>query len=307
MQASKIGRCEPDDLFMELRKVYADDFEHIYPLLRGLRNRQMSKKDWQRMLFAYPWADESSHRGYAILAGGKTVGFLGTILSQRPMFGGIERFCTFSSWVVEKEHRGPSALMMRSVVADLAGHTLAGYTPAPITTKLFTRLGFVLFEHEQLLVPPLTGLHGLRALSGSFTLSFGAIDRSLGGVEQTIHRDLSGSRARSVLLRRGSAQCYLVARTASYQGLPVADILYLGDRHFFWENRALAHAALLFATGTAFLVVDKRFADGRSIPLAFRYPRPRIYRPSRPEITPMTIDGLYSELIMLRGAPLHKV
>ena len=288
---------------MELRKVYGDDFEQIYPLLLGFRNREMSKEAWRRMLFGYPWAN-GAHCGYATVAAGKIVGFLGTIFSERPIAGAVERFCNFSSWIVEEEHRGPSALMMRSVVADLPDHTLVGYTPAPVTVRLFTRLGFEPFERHQLLIAPSIGLTGRRSLADDFTVSASEIERSLTGAELTIHRDLIGSRAHSVLLRRGDAQCYIVARSATYRGLPVADILYLGDRNFFWENRALAHRALLTATHTPLLAVDERLTEGRKLRFSMRIPRVRIYRPTRPSITPLAIDGLYSELIMLWGVPL---
>jgi hypothetical protein len=74
----------------------------------------------------------------------------------------------------------------------------------------------------------------------------------------------------------------------------------VGDRDFFWENRELAHLAFLRGLGTVAVSIDLRLAEGRRIRGAVRIPRPRLYRPSRPEISPMELDGLYSELMTLQ-------
>ena len=45
---------------------------------------------------------------------------------------------------------------------------------------------------------------------------------------------------------------------------------------------------------------DKRFAGGRRTPLSATWPCRRLYRPTRKEIDPHMIDGLYSELMNLK-------
>ncbi len=275
-----------------------DSFEEIYPLLAAFGG-DVAREDWQLMLFTYPWAD-GPYRGYAIYADGRAVGFLGTIFSRRKVAGREERFCNFSSWIVEKEYRGASVMLMRPLVAELPDCTIVGHTPVPVTVAVFTRLGFQHLESEELILPPLPGAaEALRALGGSFTLSPQRIQSELDGDERVIHRDLSYTRVRHVLLRRGGRRCYLVARLGRRKRLRVAELLYIGDLEFFWENRILAQAALFAAMGAVAISVDRRFADGFRIPRAIRRPRPRIYRPSRADILPVAIDGLYSELLML--------
>ena len=70
-----------------------------------------------------------------------------------------------------------------------------------------------------------------------------------------------------------------------------AELLYVGDREFFWDNRELAHRAFLEGLGTVAVSIDLRFAEGRRVPGAIRIPRPRLYRPSRPEISPWNSTG----------------
>jgi hypothetical protein len=285
---------------MELRQVGVDAFEDVYPLLLGFRNRRMSKEDWRRMLFTYPWADEP-RRGYAIYSHGKVIGFLGTILSKRTWGGRVERVCNFSTWIVDRGHPSASILLTRPVLAEMDGYTIVGLTAAPITSAVFGRLGFKTFETEQMLLLPLPRpIEAFRSLAGSIVISRDVLVRELRDQELAIHRDHAGSRAVGVLLRQRDKQCYLVARADRLKHLPVADLLYIGDREFFWQNRFLAHVALFRALGAVALVVDRRFAEGRWVPRALRLERTRIFRPSRPDITPMAIDGLYSELVMLR-------
>jgi hypothetical protein len=285
---------------IELRPVGVDAFEDVYPLLLGFRNRRMSKEDWRRMLFTYPWADEP-RRGYAIYSEGKVVGFLGTILSKRTWGGRVERVCNFSTWIVDRRHPNASILLTRPVLAEMDGYTIVGFTPAPMTCAVFARLGFKTFETEQMLLLALPRpIEAFRSLAGSITISREVLDRELRDEELAIHRDHAGSRAVGVLLRRGDKQCYLVARADRRKHLRVAELLYIGDREFFWQNRFLAHAAFFYALGAVGLVVDRRFAEGRRVSRALQLERTQIFRPSRPDVTPMAIDGLYSELVMLR-------
>jgi hypothetical protein len=82
--------------------------------------------------------------------------------------------------------------------------------------------------------------------------------------------------------------------------LPFAEIQYASDWEFFWEHRLLAHAALVPTTRAVGLLVDKRFVNGRRAPLCATRPCQRLYRPTRKEIEPQMIDGLYSELMNLK-------
>jgi hypothetical protein len=285
---------------IELREVGADDFEDVYPVLLGFHNRRMSREDWRRMLFAYPWADEP-RRGYALYAGARAVGFLGTISSVRRRGGRVERFCNFSAWIVDPEHRSSSIMLTRPVVSQMEGYTILGLTPAPVTCAVFGRLGFETYETEQLMLLPLPSpREALAALSGSVVVAPEELERELRGEELAIHRDHAGSRAVGALIRRGGRQCYLVARADRRKHLRVAELLYVGDRELFWQNRFLAQAAFLRALGAVALVVDGRLAEGRRVPRALRLPKTRIVRPGRPGVDRMELDALYSELVMLR-------
>jgi len=284
----------------EVRAVGVEAFEDVYPLLRGFPTQQMSKEDWRQMLFAYPWSDNPK-RGFALYVDGKTVGFMGTIFSARLLAGKMEKVCSLSSWIVLPEHRDASIKLVTPIL-KLKDFTVLNPTPSPVAYDIFKKLGFVPLESERLVLPPFSGpAEAARALTGSFSLARADLSRELAGEERKIYDDLSSCRvAQHVLIRRGSRKCYVVATPVHRRGIPFAEIQYIGDREFFWDNRILCHAALLPSTRAAALWVDKRFTTTRRAWPAFRRPSRRLYRPTRKEIVPEMIDGLYSELMGLR-------
>jgi hypothetical protein len=183
-----------------------------------------------------------------------------------------------------------------------------GHTPHPTTIGVFTRFGFHLFEQESLLLFPVPGPRAASSvLLGTFDLGPDIPVAALGEEERRIVRDAASyPTVCTALLNRGGRQCLIVARLERPReirwgkGVRTAELLYVGSRDFFWENRELAHLAFLRGLGTVAVSIDLRLAEGRRIPGAIRIPRPRLYRPSRPEIAPMELDGLYSELMVLQ-------
>ena len=285
---------------IEVRAVGAEDFDDVYPLLRGFRTKGMSRDDWRRMLFDVRWSDDPQ-RGYALYDGAKAVGFIGTIFCKRRLAGRDERICSLSSWIVLPEHRS-SSLKLVTAILDLRDCTILNPTPSPVSYEIFHKMGFVPLESERLILPPLPGVHeAARSLRASFTRSRADLERELTGELRALYDDLSSCTvAQHVLLRKGTRSCYLVATPIHKRGIPFAELQYASDLDFFWEHRIVAHAALVQTTRATALWVDKRFAGRRRTPVAKRWSCPRLYRPVRKEITPEMIDGLYSEMMGLR-------
>lgn len=284
----------------EVRAVGVEAFEEIYPLLRGFPTKRMSKQDWWQMLFAYRWSDNPK-RGFALYVDGKAVGFMGTIWSTRELAGRLEPVCSLSSWIVLPEHRDASIKLVTPVLR-LKGFTVLNPTPSPVAYDIFKKLGFIPLESERFILPPVSGpAETARALRGSFSVSRTDLERDLAGKDRKVYDDLSPCAvAKHLLLRLGSRQCYVVATPVHRRGIPFAEVQYMSDPELFWDLRILAHTALLRSTRAAGLWVDRRFARSRLPPLAVRWLAPRLYRPTRKDIAPEMIDGLYSELMGLR-------
>ena len=285
---------------IEVRSSGSEAFEDILPLLERFPTPRMTREDWRWMLFRNSWSDNPCH-GFALYADGKAVGFIGTIFSTRRLLGRMEPICSLSSWIVLEEHRNASLLLLKPILA-MREFTIVNLTPAPVVYEIFSKLGFTPLESERLLLAPVPRLgEAARAFSGSAALSPEVLREELHGDERSIYEDLSTSPvARHLLLRHGGRKCYLVATPVHKKGIPFAEIQYIGDREFFWQNRLLAHAALFRSMGAVGLMVDSRFHRGPRPLFSLRWPSRRLYRPARPEITPDLIDGLYSELMGLR-------
>jgi len=284
----------------EVRAVGAEAFDEIYPLLRGFHTKRMTREDWRRMLFSASWSD-NPHRGYALYADGKAVGFIATIFSKRTLGGRVEPMCSLSSWIMLPDYRS-GVLQLLMPILKLRDHSVLNPTPSPVAYGIFSKLGFVPLESERLILPPLPGLRDTAgALSGSFTASKRELERELTGEERTLYEHHSWcTAARHVLLRRGERQCYLVATPMHKKRLPFAEIQYASDWDLFWELRLLAHAALFPSTRAVALFVDKRFVGRRKPLLSVAWPRLRLYRPAHKGIQPQMIDGLYSEMMNLK-------
>ena len=67
-------------------KVYPNQFNQVYPLLELFNNQQLTKKDWGE-LFKTKWTGSPDHCGYALIDGGRAVGFIGTLFSKRIISG----------------------------------------------------------------------------------------------------------------------------------------------------------------------------------------------------------------------------
>jgi hypothetical protein len=287
---------------VELRTVGVEAFDEIYPLLAVFKNPHMQKDDWRRMLFTYPWADPSiPQRGYALYAGGRAVGFMGTIFSKRELAGKTEPICSLSSWIVLPEHRD-SSLKLVMPILRLKDFTVLNPTPSPEAYGIFKGLGFRPLETERLVLPPLPDMGDPRgALSSRIFRSHAALSRELRGPSRAIYDDLrTCSAARHILVRRGGRECYVVATAAHRRGLPFAEIQHMSDPEAFWRCRVLVHLGLFPSTLAAGLWVDKRFAPERRPFGALSWHSRRLYRPTRKEITPQMIDGLYSEHMALK-------
>lgn len=281
---------------LEVRPVGASSFDEIYPLLTLFNNEKMSRSDWYQMLFAYSWWP-GNIRGYALYSDGVAVGFLGTIFSRRMILGRPEVICNTSSWIVMREFRSASIMLLKPVLS-LSGCTVVNLTPTPASYTLFERLGFKPLESEQFLLAPCGSLNSLK---GTVITEGAALDAELSWADRDLSdRVKSNPRAVRVLLRHGEGSCFIIATSCRKRGLTFAEIQYLSNPPFFRHHRLLAHAAFLSAIGAAGIAIDKRFAGGLSPRFAFRRPAKRLYRPSRGDILPTAIDGLFSELMALK-------
>ena len=143
------------------RQIGPDDLEAVADLLtRGFPARP--RKYWTtalQRLEARPAPDGCPQFGYLLEAGGRVVGALLLIFSERD--GHVR--CNLSSWYVLPEHRGHAALMA-AMATKLKHVTYLNTSPAPHTWPILEAQGYVPLQRRP--VPGAAGA-GPRARPGA--------------------------------------------------------------------------------------------------------------------------------------------
>lgn len=283
----------------EVRPALPGDFDLVHPLLAGFGNRAMSREDWRRMLFDLPWKVDEPSRGFVLVEGGRAVGFLGTIFSNREIAGRTWRLCNLSSWIVEPAHRSSSFQLVLPVMS-MRSYTILNLSASPTAHEVFRSLGFMVLEDEQALVVPVGAIP--RALSSRVSLELRpeSIRAALDPAERRIFDDMRGTLAMQLLLTSGTRRCHIVATRSPWKGrMKLAHVQYASDGELLAGNLALVTWGFFRIAHTAGVRLDGRHAP-LSLP-AFavrrRLPLPQLYRPADPDLTPRMLDGLYTESV----------
>ena len=169
------------------------------------------------MLFDLPWPVDEPGRGWALWDGPRPVGFLGAIPSRRTIAGRERRFVNLSSWIVEEAFRPESFKLVLPALADRA-RTIVNLSPSETASEIFTRLGFVPLETEQVLVPLLSNPFDLWPRPGvSVATRPDAVRALLDSDGQRRFDDARGTRAAQIALVAGDRVCHVVATRSPWK------------------------------------------------------------------------------------------
>ena len=278
-----------------------EHFEGIYPLLRSLNDKTLSKMEWNRLL-THPWG-EGKPFGYALRAeDGTYVGFLGTVYSRREIDGETHDVCNLTSWVVDPAYRQHSLKLAFAALKDRQS-TITAFTATKDVSPIWAKLGLQPMEPEYAIAYNWNPLAGIGSRWGAATEPEDIRGR-LSPEEQRIFEDHAAYDCRHLVLfskRNPERTCYLVFNATRIKGLPVAHLHYAGDRAVFAEAAPYALWRIGLRTGAPLTLVPRRFApEGLRGALSVRYrfrPDKIFYRSAR--LQAEQLDNLYSELVLL--------
>ena len=257
----------------------------------------MTRDAWREMLFGYTWWT-GIDRGFALYDQGVAVGFLGTIFSKRRIDGRDEIFCNTSSWIVREDYRHASILLLKPILA-MRDCTIVNWTPTDRAYEIFKKLGFRELETHQVLLPPFAS--PATFVGASFTSDARTLEADLLGDDRALYDGLrSCSRVHHVLLRAGARTSYLIATERRYKRVPFAEIQYASDYDLFWKHRGVAHVAFARTMGAAGISIEARHTARRTVGPHLSWPAKRLFRPERAETMAESIDGLFSEMMLLQ-------
>jgi hypothetical protein len=274
---------------VEVTKLTPEMFPELRDgLLREL-DAKMPKSRWRRCFV--DMADAELGAGYALVDGGKIVGVLGTIYSERTIRGKTARFCNLHSWYVRPEHRGKSLLLMRPVL-KLSDHTITDFSPTRSVVAISRRLGFEPLDSSARLLLPMLG----RAEDISEVDD--ATAATLSDADERIYRDHSWGGCRHLLFTDARGYCYVVASKVQYRWFSYCAVHYISDRQRFVEHQAAFRTRMMELTRTRAVLLESRQLEGvwlaRSLNIATY---DKLFRPAG--VAASDVDSLYSDAVNL--------
>jgi hypothetical protein len=289
-----------------VRRALRTDFDAAWRMLEQFGNTAMSREDFRRMLFDYPWPAEGDGRGWMLIEGEVVVGFIGAIDTRQRIAGAERSICTTTSWIVEEAHRSSSLMLLMPLLARRS-HTIVNLTPSPAAYYIFRKLGFKVLEDTILYFPPMVQLDALGpAITSAVTWNPAEVRAALAGEDLVRFDHHQNTVARHILIRRDGRHCYAIVsrqRDPPWGANIYPQVHYIGgDPALFWENLALIQWASLRTLGLGKLMVESRFAVGYSLPPHGRrvLETPSLWRPATSDLAPTDVTGLYSELMLLK-------
>lgn len=139
---------------VSIRAATIEDFNAVYPLLCELNDSRLSRKDWQ-LLFKNHWQLEGFSPGVLIQHQEEVVGFIATI--WMPNCDNDNKICNLSSWIVKKEYRSSSMLMLLKLFRD-KNTTFTSFSSNDVSYEIYQKLKFQDWESYARVLYPFPSL-----------------------------------------------------------------------------------------------------------------------------------------------------
>ena len=256
-----------------------------------------------RRFLDYAWPGPKPDLGVLIEDAGQVRGFVGAIYAERVIGGARVTCCNLTSVAVDESHR-KQTLQLFGALLSRKELTFTCFSASDRVAKI---LDFFKFQHapgERVIVAPISGLAGLRALAGRPPVRVIAkparLEAVLDPAQQAIARDHGRYRCGRFVIERGGRRCFVVTVRRGRGVRAFADVLHASDPDLLSEHLPWIHAPIFRAHGTLLTGIDRRWV--RTAPAAsFVYAKLRPAYARSPSLSLDQIDALYSELVPMYG------
>jgi len=255
--------------------------------------------DW-RPLYTTNWLADNPTRGFVLTDGGRIVGHVGTIYSQREINGKTGIVCNFSGFYIAPAYRGRGlgATLVAAAVRD-ERITYTTLTPAPVTQRVMEAFGFAILERHILLFPPGLNAETLWRSRVDIDVNDRTVRASLGQAERRIYDDHASYDCLQMTARDAGGTAYLVVkrrlRRAWSARIPFSQILYCSAPDVLARNLERIKLAIMWQQKTFGIAMNERLFP--KAPRAIRRKNIAQYRSAG--FTPNELDLLYSEFVLL--------
>ena len=256
--------------------------------------------DGWRPLCTTTWLADNPTRGFVLTDGGRIVGHVGTIYSQREINGKTGIVCNFSGFYIAPAYRGRGlgATLVAAAVRD-ERITYTSLTPAPVTQLVLADMGFAILERHVLLFPPGLNADTLWRSRVDIDVNDRTVRASLGQAERRIYDDHAPYDCLQMTARDAGGTAYLVVkrrlRSVRSARIPFSQILYCSAPDVLARNLERIKLAIMWQQKTFGIAMNERLFP--KAPRAIR--REDIAQYRSPGFTPNELDLLYSEFVLL--------
>ena len=288
----------PDSSGSGVRPTTPADTSEICDLLE--HGFGIAADDW-RPLCTTNWLADNPPRGFVLTDGGRIVGHVGTIYSQREVNGKTGIVCNFSAFYVAPAYRGRGlgAALVAAASRD-ERITYTCLTPAPVTQRVNEALGFEILEQHVLLFPAGLNAKTLWRSRVDIDVDDRTVRASLGQAERRIYDDHASYDCLQLTARDAGGTAYLVVkrrlrRVARSDRIAISQILYCSAPDVLARNLERIKLAIMWHQKTFGIAINERLFP--NAPRAIREEGIAQYR--SPGFNPNELDELYSEFVLL--------
>lgn len=277
----------------KLVKVEPNMFEGICSSLLMPMNAHIPAAHWQR-LFTPPWPRPEDHVGYALLEGGRFVGFAGYIFADQEIAGVERRTCNISTWTVAPAHRSQAMSLVMPALRrpDLV---ITNLTSIPTVHNIFQKFGFGELETHIRVHPP-----ALQPITRDAVILKDAQIRDSDLPARIVrvhaaHRQV----AHTALVHTSAGACYIIYTIRRRRRMRVAHLHLVSPRELLASALRPLQWFVLRQHGALLVEYDRRLGGTTPRPYfdVSVSDTPRLFRGTG--IKPGDISNAYSEHILL--------
>lgn len=283
----------------QVSKVTQDHFQLVYPLLKKFDDSH-SKEQWMN-IFSQPFNNGEDHCGYMLLEEGEIVGFLGYIFSKKIVDNKTVKFCNLTTWIVEDDYRNSSLALIYPVL-KMKDYCVTNFIPAKNVYYISKKLGFKDLEACARITIPVFNPFKAIFYHCKFITNTANIINELSSIKEgyliTIINDHKKYSCHFILLKSKTETCLVLFTKVKRKNLPLAYIHFISNHNMFFKYFDQLKFKLWFHYKLLGPIIEERNMHGhRVFSIKERFTYPQIFMSKT--VNKMSIDNLYSELIML--------
>jgi N-acetylglutamate synthase-like GNAT family acetyltransferase len=305
-----------------VRNAELHDIQAIIELVRNDEFAREHSREALHKLFTYDWMPEKPNLGCVLTHGGRLIGFVGMIYSNRRIQGRSHRMCNLSTLCLHPDYQGRKrrtagggplySHLLAKVALAAADLTFTAFSASRAAGRLVESFGFERINNRKLVFRPGANLSTLFSGRARILDDPDQILPLLDDDHRAILRDhlpypcghyvvLEGGRYSYIVTKR-----YRVRRSTVLGDWPVerirkgyflgSDVLYISDPALALRHWERLKWRIIRRERTVALLADE-WMLGPDAPGGVAIPR-TVYVRGR-KVEPQYIDKLYSELVIL--------